>query len=254
MTDMPIAETRTVVAPRWLSGAVARIEGDARLDRFAQPLATAGKSIASGPRGDALRGTWLGHALHPLLTDLPLGCWLSAGFLDLLGGRSSRRAAQRLVGLGLLAVPPTAASGLTDWTGIRNERTRRIGVAHAFGNAIVALLYLRSWRARRRGRHVRGALWAMTGGLLALGTGYLGGHLSFGRGVGVGERGFETDGHGEVVEEQLLGAPEAASLLQVPVEQVDALVDEGLLNPIDHDRNERRFRESEVRAVRLLGG
>lgn len=253
MTDTPIVGTRTVTAPRWLSGAVARIEGDARLDRLAQPLATAGESVASGPRGDALRGTWLGHALHPLLTDFPLGCWLSAGFLDLLGGRSSRRAAQRLVGLGLLAVPPTAASGLTDWSGIRDERTRRIGVAHAVGNGITALLYFRSWRARRRGRQVRGVLWAMTGGLLALGTGYLGGHLSFGRGAGIGERGFEPDGHGEV-EEHLLAAPEAASLLQVPVEQVDALVDEGLLTPIDHDRGERRFRESEVRAVRLLGG
>lgn len=253
MTDMVTETPGTVAAPRWLSDAVARIESEARLDQLAGPLARVGRSIESGPRGDLLRGTWLGHALHPLLTDFPLGCWLSAGFLDLFGGRSSRRAAQRLVGLGLLAVPPTAASGLTDWTGIRDERTRRIGVAHAVGNGIVALLYLRSWRARRRGRHARGVLWAMAGGLLAWGTGYLGGHLSFGRGAGIGERGFEHDGHGEV-EEHLLAAPEAASLLQVPVEQVDALVDEGLLTPIDHDRGDRRFRESEVRAVRLLGG
>lgn len=253
MTDMPIVVDPSVSAPSWLSEAISRIEGDERIDRLAGRLAPVAHPLAEGPRGDLLRGRWLGHALHPLLTDLPLGCWLSAGFLDLFGGRSSRRAAQRLVGLGLLTVPPTVASGLADWHGVMDRRTRRVGVVHALGNGMVAVLYLRSWRSRRRGRQVRGVLWALAGGLLAWVTGYLGGHLSFGRGAGVGIRGIEL-APGEPFAERLIAAPEAASLLQVPVEQVETLVDQGLLTPVDHDGGERSFRESEVRAVRLLGG
>ncbi len=53
---------------------------------------------------DLLTGRWLGHAVHPVLTDLPIGFWTSAFTLDLIGGRRSRAAAQRLVGLGVLSV------------------------------------------------------------------------------------------------------------------------------------------------------
>jgi uncharacterized membrane protein len=140
-----------------------------------------------------LRGEHLGHALHPLLTDLPLGCFLSAALLDLVGGRSSRRAAQRLVGLGLLMVPPTAASGLVDWSDVQEPRSRRVGIVHAIGNTAVAACYFASWRARRRDHHLRGRLLGFVGGALAVGTGYLGGHLTLARGVGHGERGMDVD-------------------------------------------------------------
>ncbi len=88
-----------------------RLGDDARLDGPAGRLDRVAAKIAAGPSGAAWRGERLGHALHPLLTDFPLGCWIGAGLLDLVGGRSSRRAAQRLVGLGLLFVPPTALAG-----------------------------------------------------------------------------------------------------------------------------------------------
>jgi uncharacterized membrane protein len=172
-----------------LRATVATLEGNARLDVPARALRRLARQLANGPRGDALRGNWLGHALHPLLTDFPLGCWLSAGMLDLVGGKSSRRAAQRLVGLGLLAVPPTVATGLAEYASVEAPGTRRVGAVHALGNSVVAMCYLFSWRARRAGHHWRGVLWGIVGGLLAWYTGYLGGHLSFGRGVGVGERG-----------------------------------------------------------------
>jgi hypothetical protein len=83
------------------------------------------------------------------------------------------------------------ASGWADWSSIEDDRSRRVGVVHAVGNVAVGALYLSSWRARRRGRHLEGKALGLTGGLLALGTGYLGGHLSFARGVGVGQRGLE---------------------------------------------------------------
>src|SRR5680860_21105 len=53
----------------------------------------------------------LGHSVHPLLTDLTLGCWISASILDLAGGAQERRAATLLVGSGLAAAVPTAIAG-----------------------------------------------------------------------------------------------------------------------------------------------
>jgi uncharacterized membrane protein len=168
-----------------------RLENDGRVDplvRTIERLAEAVLDDHSGVRS-ALRGDWLGHALHPLMTDLPLGCWLGAGLLDLFGGRAARPAARRLVGLGLLAVPLTAATGLNDWSELRDSRPKRVGVVHAVGNGMVAAAYFVSWRARRAERFGIGILAGMTGGVLAWGTGYLGGHLSFARGAGVEPRG-----------------------------------------------------------------
>jgi len=268
--------TTPVRPPRWLEAALLRLEGSDELDRFGEPLQALAARLGKGPRGDVLRGSWLGHAVHPLLTDFPLGCWASAGLLDLLGGRSSRRAAQRLVGLGLLFVPATAASGLVDWSTVELPTARRVGVVHALGNTVVAVLYLASWRARRRHRHLRGVAFGMAGGMLAWGTGYLGGHLSLARGVGTGPRGLSLlgstsrqAGHAGVeprprptdhapceddVDVEMLGIAGAADLLGVPVEQVQAMVGGGLLAPVAGEGPDGSFRRAEVLALRMQGG
>jgi hypothetical protein len=86
-----------------------RLENAKELDRPVNALEPTIRSwFGSGVRGSVLRGEWLGHAVHPLLTDLALGTWTSASLLDLFGGRDSSTAAQRLVGTGLLAAGPTA--------------------------------------------------------------------------------------------------------------------------------------------------
>jgi uncharacterized membrane protein len=130
------------------------------------------------------------------MPDLPLGCWLAAGVLDLLGGSSSRRAATRLVGVGLVATVPTVASGLAEYDTIDEDRSRRVAAVHAAGNAVVSMCYLASWRARHRGHHLRGLTMGMLGGAVAIFTGYLGGHLSFARRIGTGERGIGADADG----------------------------------------------------------
>ncbi|HET7799694.1 MAG TPA: hemerythrin domain-containing protein [Humibacillus xanthopallidus] len=132
--------------------------------------------------GAVLRGEWLGHALHPSLSDLPLGMWTASTALDLFGGPASRDAARRLVGLGLLAAAPTAVSGWAEWR--RADRpAQRVGVTHAALNATAALLYAGSWTARRRDRHRVGAVLALAGAGMAGAAGYLGGHLTSARGV-----------------------------------------------------------------------
>ncbi len=142
--------------------------------RAVRPLADA--LVADPARRDLLRGRWLGHAVHPLLTDVPIGFWTSAVTLDLLGGRGSRTAARRLVGLGVLAAVPTAVTGWAEWSGT-GEREQRVGVVHAVSNIVALSLFAGSWRARRRGRHLRGKATALAAsGALGVG-GYLGGHL-----------------------------------------------------------------------------
>jgi uncharacterized membrane protein len=180
-----------VQAPQWVRDGIDRLEEDTRLDPVVDRMERVAATVTAGPRGAVLRGEAIGHALHPLLTDFPLGCWLAAHLLDLTGGRRSRRAAQRLIGLGLLFVPATAAAGLADWATTEHARSKRVGAAHALGNTAVTLLYFKSWRARRAGRGVRGVGYALAGGALAWVTGYLGGHLSFGRSVGHGLRGLD---------------------------------------------------------------
>ncbi len=166
--------------------ATERLENDDRLDAVAEALRQPGALVSSGRARQVLSGEWLGHALHPLLTDFPLGCWIGAGLLDLAGGRASRRAAQRLVGLGVVFVAPTALSGLSDWTAAADdERVRRVGAAHASLNTIVGTLYAASWMLRRRQRHGAGVALGMLGASAAWVSGYLGGHLTLRRGVGV---------------------------------------------------------------------
>lgn len=171
-------------APGWLVAAVRRLEGERRLDRPGEALARAADRLAAPCRAEsALRGDWLGHALHPLLTDLPLGAWMSASLLDLAGGRRARPAARLLLAAGVAAALPTAASGLVEWRAAERPE-RRVGVVHAAGNSAALALYAASLAARLRRRHGAGVALALAGGAAATAAGYLGGHLSIARKVG----------------------------------------------------------------------
>jgi uncharacterized membrane protein len=164
-----------------------RLEANRRLDVVAVAFSPAARLVATGTARTVLGGRWLGHALHPLLTDFPLGCWIGAGLLDLLGGKAARPAAQRLVALGVLSALPTAAAGLSDWGTVSDGPARRVGAAHATLNTAVVGSYWWSWSLRRRGRHRRGVAVSLVGAGLAWVSGYLGGHLSLRLQVGIGE-------------------------------------------------------------------
>ena len=158
--------------------------------RAVRPLADA--LVADPLRGNVLRGTWLGHALHPLLTDVPIGFWTSAVTLDLVGGPAARPSATRLVGLGVLAAVPTAVTWWAEWAGT-GQREQRVGVVHAVSNVTALALFAGSWLARRRGDHARGtALGLVASGALGAG-GYLGGHLATARKVGSRHPAFAAD-------------------------------------------------------------
>jgi nitrite reductase/ring-hydroxylating ferredoxin subunit/uncharacterized membrane protein len=161
-----------------------RLEGNEALDRFSRPVEQiVAKMIPRGRFKDALHGVWLGHPLHPLLTDLPIGFWTSAFVLD-LGGRRTRTAADTLVALGIVTALPTAAAGVADWSEL-NQPERRGGLLHATANLTATTLYGLSLLARRRGRRTAGLVFAAAGATAATFGGFLGGHLSFRRASGV---------------------------------------------------------------------
>jgi len=171
---------------------VTRIEQAPLLDRLADPLTAAVRNaLPAGPLKDGLSGTWLGHPLHPLLTDVPIGAWTSSLMLDAVGGRESRRAADRLIAIGILAALPTAATGIADW-GDTQPKERRVGLVHAVANTTALALFSGSLLARRRGRRTRGIVFSLAGaGALGAG-GYLGGHLTFALGLGVDRTAFAS--------------------------------------------------------------
>lgn len=160
-----------------------RLEETAALDRAVQAIEPAiRKEFGSGTHGSVLRGEWLGHAIHPMLTGMVLGSWTSATVLDVCAGPGASAAAQRLVGTGLLFVPPTAWTGWAEWSAA-GTREKRVGVVHAATNATAIGTYAASWIARRRGRHRTGARLALAGATITAVGAYLGGHLAEARNV-----------------------------------------------------------------------
>jgi uncharacterized membrane protein len=168
-----------------------RLEQTTALDPAVRALRPLVAKLVSDPtRRDLLRGAWLGHALHPLMTDVPIGFWTSALVLDAVGGPEARPAARRLIGLGVLSFVPTALTGWAEWS-TAGQREQRVGVVHAVSNAAAAGLFLGSWQARRNQQHSRGkALGLAAASTLGLG-GYLGGHLVSARKVSSRHPAFE---------------------------------------------------------------
>lgn len=163
---------------------------------FLDPAAEAGTRLGSklvphGPVKDVLTGHWMGHPLHPLLTDVAIGAWTSATILDLIGGRGSARGARRLTAVGLLSAIPTALAGLADWVDTRGPE-RRVGMVHAASNTAALVAYFASWSARRKGDDNKGKLLALAGGAALSAGGYLGGHLSYRLGAAVDRTVFDT--------------------------------------------------------------
>lgn len=167
------------------------IEGMDGLDAISKPLvAWVGKAVGPTPIRNLASGTPLGHPAHPLLTDVPIGAWTMATLLDLIGGKAAEPAADLLVKVGIVSALPTAATGLNDWSDTYGPETR-LGLVHA-GSVVSALvLYTASARCRSRGNRRRAKAIGMLGAGALLTGGYLGGHLSFTKGVNVNRLAWE---------------------------------------------------------------
>jgi nitrite reductase/ring-hydroxylating ferredoxin subunit/uncharacterized membrane protein len=159
----------------------------------AETLATAVRKAyeAGGDAGaqvkSALNGVWLGHPLHPVLTDVPLGAWTTAVACDALDTATNRNdlsgCARAAVTVGLAGAVAAAVAGLTDWSDT-DGHARRVGLVHGVLNLAATGLFATSLVARsREPRGGRG--WALAGYVVAVGAAYLGGDLVYGEQIGV---------------------------------------------------------------------
>ena len=174
------------------TNALMQVVDSPALDRIAEPLSKAvrGAYEAAGPAGqqlkDAAHGVWLGHPLHPVFTDLPLGAWTTALALDCTanGDEGRRRAATFAMGVGLAGALGAAVTGLTDWSETQGQ-SRRTGLLHGLLIITATTLFATSWAMRQRDSHDTGRAAAWAGYAVAIGAAWFGGNLVYDQRIGV---------------------------------------------------------------------
>ncbi len=179
---------------------VRRLAGRAgALDRPAGALASVVNAIYGPARSlqGLFNGTWLGHPLHPLVTDVAIGAWTVTLVLDLLGvaGVSGLTAGATIaLWLGVLAGLGSLVSGLTDWKDTYGLE-QRVGFVHGLVMIVVTLLYVVSGILRVTGPAdgLVGRIIAVVGFLALVVGGYLGGEMAFGFGFMVDHNAFRDD-------------------------------------------------------------
>lgn len=147
-----------------------------------------------------LNGTWLGHPLHPVITDVPITAWITTAVFDVLWLISpvtfawAARGAEVTVLIGLLAAFGAIVTGLTDWSDTYGAE-RRVGLNHALFNAIATILYLVSFVLRlvqAPGDSILAAIIGFVGLASVLYAAYLGGDMVFTKGTGVNHTAWEA--------------------------------------------------------------
>ena len=142
---------------------------------------------------DAMRGEWLGHPLHPIMTDMAIGGYTVAWVLDLGWGLNDRQltalqkrlkdAADRSIAIGLIGSGLCVLTGPFDWARTKG-RARTMGLIHMATNAVGTAVYLGSWLARKRAPKARFWLSMLGTVVVTLGA-YFGGYMVYRQGVGV---------------------------------------------------------------------
>ena len=176
------------------------VESQTWIDKLASPiqnylLAFFGKpGQPSRKLKDILNGTWLGHALHPVFTDVPLGAWSGTTLLDFAWladeDEGIARGADLTLLLGLGGATGAVVTGLTDWSDL-DGTDRRVGLMHGLLNGSITLMYLTSLVLRLTGLRRTAIAFSTSGYLVSLFSAYLGGELSFAKGIGVNHVAWE---------------------------------------------------------------
>jgi len=166
----------------WPFNQIARLEDAAPLDAVGAKIKPfVEKALANRRVTDALHGVWLGHPLHPVLVQVPVGAWTSAAILDAIP--AARPAATLLIGVGMVGAVPAAAAGVADWSQ-QDAQQQRTGLAHAMGNVAALGLYGGALIARSRSRHGLGRALAYSAYALAGASATVGGHLAYRQAAG----------------------------------------------------------------------
>lgn len=148
------------------------------------------------PLKNFLNGTWLEHPLHPALTDVPIGAWLTAIVFDLTAvifhlpnlGIASAVA----IGLGILGALGAIATGFLDWQDV-NSSELRVGLVHATLNILATILFtisfINRWMINWQIDALNASM-AILGFIILSGGAFLGGSLVFRMGAMVNRNSF----------------------------------------------------------------
>jgi nitrite reductase/ring-hydroxylating ferredoxin subunit/uncharacterized membrane protein len=171
------------------------------LDTIGDPLQQYVNSLfTSAGAGDAgkqvknvLNGVWLGHPLHPMLTDVPVGAWTTTVVLDAVASMSDNdgleTAADLSLATGLLAAVGTAITGITDWTDTYGEE-RKVGLLHGLMMTTSVMAYTGSLISRLAGNRSNGVALANIGYAVMAAGAYLGGEEVFDIGYPINHTAF----------------------------------------------------------------
>ncbi|MQA63034.1 MAG: Rieske 2Fe-2S domain-containing protein [Actinophytocola sp.] len=129
---------------------------------------------------ELLHGRWLGHSLHPALSDLPIGLWMSSLLLYVIG---LAHPAAILSVVGTVSAFGAAATGVADLS-VAEGHERRAGLLHGLLMSSALIIHTASAAAYYFAGSVPVAIvLAAIGVSITIGAAYLGGHLVFGYGT-----------------------------------------------------------------------
>jgi nitrite reductase/ring-hydroxylating ferredoxin subunit/uncharacterized membrane protein len=172
------------------------------MDPFAKSIQNATGAVFRGlgplgrPLKDFLHGTKsLGHPLHPALTDIPLGAWITGSIADYMAITTNilpRSAGTIALAVGLAGALGSALTGYTDF-GETYGLERRSALAHGLWMTAVFVVMGVSLIFRLTGSSglYPAGVGLATAGLVLTGLGmYLGGHVVYGFGTMVNRGAF----------------------------------------------------------------
>src|SRR5207253_9649748 len=140
---------------------------------------------------DLLNGVWLGHPLHPAITDVPIGAYVVALVLDLSGQRAAATAA---IGVGIVFMLLAALAGYADYIDLEEE-TRRFGTIHSSLMLVALVLYLVSFLMRLGAVPSPAEVWlSVIGFLIVISSAYIGGELVYNLGTQVDRHAWRGGG------------------------------------------------------------
>ena len=178
------------------------IRGQGWMEPVADALQSAVGAVygALGAPGRALKDVAHGtavlrHPLHPAVTDVPIGAWITGVILDIVALRTHlvpTQAGDIALAFGLIAGAGAALTGLTDFHETYGQE-RRVALTHGLTMSFVLVveavgLGFRWWGGPAL--HGPAVILAVIGAVSVTAGAYLGGHLTFGFGTMVNRDAF----------------------------------------------------------------
>lgn len=144
------------------------------------------------PVRDLLNGRWLGHPLHAVLTDAPIGILFLVIVFDVI---AEPFAALVALGLGILAMLAAALTGIADYADT-DGRARERATLHSTLMLVALVGYLISfWLRIGKGDASAEAVWTSVASFLVLAAGaYVGGDVAYVLGNMVSRHAFRGGG------------------------------------------------------------